>query len=593
MAKYNKRLSYLSGIWRINGFNNLDFSHPKYPQIYISLSQIKEEGLSNPLGYGVETGENQFIKQPLNRISDFLIGSCWKNGKRINKLSPFSKTFTIDTSQIKIFALNESFRLNDIEINSILPCSALKLGSHLGTLRNSLYAWVPVLNDDRTEFLVISCVELYRFYLGVSSRFSNSVIQNDYQKYMEWNEPWLKINQSLSRLENFVAYRGHCSAEGRRWFNTPNNHLKEIATINNSRADNHLPLMLKAIFPFSGKTTLTVAGKNFNFGTYENPYWGVHAANIIKCSRPLDFEPKIKFDTSSNEPSKWSSGVDDDVIVDNDEFEDEIDVSESEERKTGGRSIGILNSSNQFEAMNGLKFDYESTGDSKDPAYKDPYGDYLRGSGGSDSLYDPDAKCNSSDSEFDSHIDTIDRKLSDFIKMIKHLRDNVQKYKWRVNSRSCRTTLNVEGEVVTTFLHTKKRKKSWCLMPPDNARLRQIAWIEIALDKNLYIYLAEMELKETEKGRSTLCIAAKNLSYMPENDFESFLRITAIQNRWPKETHKWKTYAAECKAEEYFKHYQHFHISHGTSRKGESHEDYLKCWAESMEEKILELLGKE
>ncbi|WP_222104131.1 hypothetical protein, partial [Vibrio algivorus] len=69
MAKYNKRLSYLSGIWRINGFNNLDLNHSKYPQIYVSLSQIREEGLGNPLSYGVETGENRFIKQPLNRIS--------------------------------------------------------------------------------------------------------------------------------------------------------------------------------------------------------------------------------------------------------------------------------------------------------------------------------------------------------------------------------------------------------------------------------------------------------------------------------------------------------------------------------------------
>ncbi|TVO31345.1 hypothetical protein [Vibrio algivorus] len=594
MAKYNKRLSYLSGIWRINGFNNLDLNHSKYPQIYVSLSQIREEGLGNPLSYGVETGENRFIKQPLNRISDFLIGSCWKDGKRINKLPPLSKTFTVDTSQIKILALDEKFKLNNIEIDSILPYSALKLGSHCGALQNTLYVWVPVINDSRTKFLVISCVELYRFYVGVSSRFSNSVIQNAHQKYMEWNNPSLKINQSLSRLENFVAYRGHCSAEGRRWFNTPNNHLKETATINNSRSGNYLPLMLKAIFPFSGKTTLTIAGKNFNLGTRENPCWGVHAANIIKCGRPIDFQPKITFDTSSNTPSKWSSGVDDDPVDDNDDFEGENDSDENEEKKTGGRRIGILNPSNQFEAMNGLKFDYEPTGDTKNPVYNDPYGEYLQGNGGSDdTLYDPDTEGNSSESKFDSHIDTVDRKLSDFIKMIKHLRDNVQKHKWTVNSRSCRATLNVEGEVVTTFLHSKKRKKSWSLMPPENTRLRQIAWIEIALDKNSYIYLAEMELKETEKGRSTLCIMTKNLSYMPENDFESFLRITAIQNRWPKETHKWKTYAAKYKADEYFKHYQHIHITHGTARKDESHEDYLKFWAKNIEEKILTLLGEE
>lgn len=556
---------------------------------------------------GKVTDDQLWSNQPLSRLSDLLIGSCWRGGKegegkRINRLPAMEKTFLVDTSKIKILKLNEPVELNGVVYKSVLPPGAIKLKNSFSRMQHALYAVVPVLNDYQTQFLVISCYELYRAYTGVSSRFANNVLHKNISKYFEWNDPTLKVKTRLSRLEQFVAYRGHYNQEGRNWFNMPSNYLRAINTANQTLPQaQQKPLVIKSIFPFNGRTTLKVAGKAFK-NTQGNQFvWCVFAANLLHCAKEAEFEPLIETDTFSQNPLPWEADVSSLPEIDN-PFEDEDTPETDEQPSAMGRKLALLDSSNFFGAMRGLKFHRTYTGESTDPVYENDLGDdidaYSREELGSQS---EDGTSIPQESHFDSHVYNVDRKLSDFIKMIIAFRGLITKHGWKVTTRSRGSSIiTVESEIVTTFLSSQNARRKWHrIQEGDQSRLRQIAWVEIAINEEQFIYLMEMELKESETGRSTLCIIAKDLAYMDEEDFKIFLEMTAVQNRWPREEHTWKTDKVKGIADNYFTTYQHSGISHPwSSSKNEADEKIfdskaLTAWATDMETNLLQKLGLE
>ena len=592
------------GIWRVDGYNNIKLSNKGAPRVFISLSKLHEEGIHSPLyKSGQLTGEQIWINQPLSRISDLLIGSCWRGGdkgggKRINTLPPMEKTYTIDTSRIRIVSLDDIVELNGRYFSSVLPKSAIELNRHFRHMQSTLYAIVPVLHDSQTQFLVVSCYELYRAYIGVSSRFINNVVMNsDLSQYMTWENLTLRMLTRLNRLEQFVAYRGHCSQEGREWFNMPGNYVKSLIAQNKVLPESKQhPIVIRSIFPFLGRTTLTIAGKPFkNINSNGDIVWCVFAANLLHCSKKVDFVPQITYTTYSDVPMPWSE---DDIgkppPTEDDPFDDEVDQDTENPPNIRGKNIAILKSSNFFGAMTGLPFQRIRLDDPTNPVYENELG-YPHDSTSQDEINDDAEGCQviPQESEFDSQIENIDRKLSDFIKMIIAFRELVRKRGWAVITRSYQSSITIEGESVTTFLNTSNKRKSWHLIPEGNSdRLRQIVWVEIALSETQFIYITEMELKEREGGRSTRVIWKENFGYMEDDNFRTFLSMTAAQNKWPTPGHKWKTHAAEKVAKDFFDNFNYgrfSHLSTNNLNRGElSQEDILK-WATNFESKLTEL----
>ncbi|WP_417441320.1 hypothetical protein [Idiomarina sp.] len=607
MGKPLKKLSNYPGIWRIDGYSNMQLYANSAPRVFISLSQIKEEGSDVALYNGQVTGKQIWLNEPLSRISDLLIGSCWRGGKdgegkRINRPAPMSKSFLVDTSKVQIVKLIEPVTLNGVEYRSALPSRAIKLGKHLNRMKDSFYAVVPVLNDADTKFLVISCYELYRAYLGVSSGLMNNIVQGDLRKFFEWNDPKLRAKRRLSRLEQFVAYRGHYDQEGREWFYMPSNHLKATRMANQYEEEqNREPLVLKATFPFKGRTLLTVAGKAFRNVNDKGSVWCVFAANLLHCSSPVDFDVQIESDKYSTSPLPWSNETGGSAHDEEDEF-DEEDLPDSEEPPNArGRGAHLLNSNNFFGAMRDVGFQHYDTGESKDPVYEKDTGEPLDAY----SLEELESKSEGEPKilqtgEFDSHIDTVGRELSDFIKMIVRLRGLVAKRGWELRTRNRGSALIiVEGEVVTTFLQSNNPRKSWHLIEDENQdRLRQIVWVEIALGNDQFIYIMEMELKESESGKSTLCVIANGYKYMGEEDFRIFLGMTAVQNKWPRASHQWKSDKAYAAAKNYFSAYSHLGISHPAThhtkdgkREPLDNSELKDKWASNIEQVLLEISG--
>ena len=177
--------------------------------------------------------------------------------------------------------------------------------------------------------------------------------------------------------------------------------------------------------------------------------------------------------------------------------------------------------------------------------------------------------------------------------MIQELRLIIFKRDWKVSTRSCGSAITIDNEIVTTFRRSKNARKTWTLIKEgSNERLRQIAWVEIAFNKDQFIYLAEMELKESETGKSTLCIIPKELHYMFESDFKTLLDMTAVKNRWPKNNHHWKTDKARNAAEKYFDNFTVCGIGHPTELSGKTQISpaILRKWAKHIEAKLLKLV---
>ncbi|MEP3348382.1 MAG: hypothetical protein ABJN96_00360 [Marinomonas sp.] len=596
----SNKLKKLTGIWRVDGISSIKLSERYIPQVFISLSKIKSEGAHSPLKLGQLTREQTWILEPLNRISEFLIGSCWEDGKRINRPSPFEKKYTIDTSKIRILKPNEGISIDGTLFDSILPPMAIDLRfKNIKRIeKESFYAIVPVLDDPLTEFLVVPCSELYRFYIGVSDRFTNKVLTNDTQNYFSWEDPYIKIKRPLNRLEQFIAYRGNRDEQGKNWFSMPSSYIKSIQIANATVKDEKKlqPLALKATFPFQGISTLTIAGKRFKYEVNDTVIWAIFAATIIHCDKEVDFETKILADPYSKDPQAWTPEAGDANDLIESPFDDEHDSSETNEpSNTLPGNVVMLNSSNRFSAMADMNFKHYLTNETNDPVYA---GDSTAES----NLFSYEGMVADGSDErklqknnFDSHIDRVDRQLSDFIKMIPYLRAKNIDRKWEITTRAADSILEQHGEIVTTFLPSKNKRYSWHLINEGNTnRLRQIVWVEIAINQEAFIYLAEMELKGSEPGRSTLCIFKNGFEYMPEQDFKIFLEITARQNRWPREKHNWRSPQAQQKANIYFSEYKHQAIIHPDflSTSSSLSEAELSLWANNLTSNIRTILRR-
>ena len=596
-----KKLKRKEGIWRVDGISSIKLSERYVPQVFISLSKIKSEGVHSSLKLGQLTREQTWILEPLNRLSEFLIGSCWEGGKRINRPSPFEKKYTIDTSKIRILKPNEGISIDGTSFDSILPPMAIDIRfKNIKRIENeSFYAIVPVLDDPLTKFLVVPCSELYRFYIGVSDRFTNKVLTNNTQNYYSWENPYIRVKKPLNRLEQFVAFRGNWDEQGKDWLLMPSKYIQSIAMANNSVKDEKMlqPFALKATFPFKGISTLTIAGKRFKYESNDKSIWAIFAANIIHCDKKVDFETKILADPYSKNPQAWTPEAGDVNDLIESPFDDEYDLSETNEpSNTLPGNVVMLNSSNRFSAMADMNFKHYLTNETKDPVYA---GDSTTESNlysYEDMITDGSNERKLQKNEFDSHISHVDRKLSDFIKMISHLRSKNSLSNWEIVTRAAANSiLEQHGEVITTFLQSSNRRHSWQLVDKEGtSRLRQIVWVEIAINQEAFIYLAEMELKGSETGRSTLCIFRNGFQYMLEKDFKIFLEITARQNRWPKANHKWKNMDAKISAEEYFQHYTHISLTHPEylSTSNALSEKELSTWANNLTSNIKSILNR-
>ena len=293
--KNTRKLAKTPGIWRVDGFGEISNLAGKRPQIEVCFSKVIQNKKSSALQNSSLTGDNLILRYSMVALRRFPIGSLWENGKCISKVQKIEKSFTIDTSRVRLVRLNEKVELNAMTVKYVIPPLYYRFGENWAALENNFVTLVPVINDPRTDWMVLPCSELFKFYLGVSDRFCNALLMSKLESYVDWNKsnpsnhsPKLSIKRKLSLVESFTLLRALATEQGMNCLTAPRRFLSTINIRNATRsnATTKSPLVLKSLFPFEGITTLSVAGKKMPFKNSVSEEWGVFAMNILHCNYP-------------------------------------------------------------------------------------------------------------------------------------------------------------------------------------------------------------------------------------------------------------------------------------------------------------------
>ena len=595
-----KFLSRHPGVWRVDGIAKVDIESSK-PRVRVCFAKIKDDQVDNPYKNtslaesepSVATYIN--LNLPYSAIIWFTIGSLWENGKKIGG-PKLENSVTVDTRLGITRRLNEKFELDDIGYD-IIPHKFYSFGGSAGSysdLKDTNYEILPISNGSSAQFLIIPHSELYRFYIGASSRLCNAVIMGEVDKYVDFNQsipgrsPVLIAHTRLSLLERFVLLRALCDEDAMASLNYTRLSLK-AARMNDVTSTRNGASMIKATFPFKGVTSLTVSGKRICIREQSDdasPVWAILAMQIHNCSRPVSFyDATIMCSATYRNPNP--RGGNDDVNpmtnhrphpIDGEEF----DVDDSPSDKTL-RRLALLYPESRFPSVRRVDYilrnlDGTNNGSGAiidtqeaDELYSISEGDYQGDSEGTIGV------------DITTDEQSVGRSLSDFLCMIKILRQLCRLKGWSVITLQNHGEIVSDGERISVFPNMPKRF-NWHIINSNPARPRQAVCARIELDGDKELYLIEMELRENESGRSTAVWIPLKAASMNVEDLDNLLKLTTYRHCWPHKDAKFDE-REKALSEKIFRKANIDKINHLSGVKIYTSDDH-KRWAEEILEKI-------
>jgi len=575
-SRFIKKLKNKKGIWRVDGIESAVLYGNNRSRITVCFSEIIKDSLESPYQSPALTGNQCHLEFHSSYLYLFNIGSVWREGKKLRSTATLKKLI-IDTRQARFIRLNESVKLNNINIDKIVPNNMFKLDENFDRLEHNLCALLPVIKNSQTDWLVIPASELYRFYIGVSTSFCNAGLTGDFGQYVDWSlsnydeiSPVIFLKKRLSLLERSILIRALASENAKSCLSTPHKYLSKTCSDNNSLDNNNKkPLIIKASFPFSGLTTLTVTGKPMRLtdkNDSKKKTWSFFAMEILNCShRETINYPEIihNYDprSSSSPPSGGASmprAYSDTPENDEQELNDETaDARYSR--------LGYYNYSNRFSYINRITYIHKRPVSKTSPNtyihidVDDDDGRYTL----EDGSYENEAKGNRGENIHDSNVQNASRKISQFVEMLQHLRSLTNNRNWKIKTLALNDKIIHGRELIALFPYNIEKYRWHRIKDADNPkRTLQIVWVEIYTEKKEYIYLFEMELKDTKTGRSTLILNKYDYSKMSDDMFLNLLTLTTVRNGWPLPNHLWKKKTHKKLSDNFFKEIQVNRIRH-------------------------------
>lgn len=559
MARFtHKRLARHPGLWRVDGIGPIEPRGRLGTRATVCFSGLLPEGLSQPYWKSSLNNTTLSLKVHSASLREFKVGSLWRDGKRIAGPPDLKTPLRVDAGRVRLVGLEQAVRVNDQWVPTVVPDANFYLGDNRGRLAPTLYALLPVLNDPKTDWLVVPTSELLRFYVGVSSRLLSGALQGSLHRYVDWarsrverERPIVHVKQRVNRKEAAVLARAVFSSAAKASVVAPHQHLALVQT-NNAPLDaaSKRPLTVKANFPFTDTTELHVAGKRFPLASKNGrTQWAVFAMELLACSHLPGFSSLV---LESDDPfgyEETNSGGPEDTqpprhqpLLDDDEDEFDLDDVPADQRL--GRLV-VHSYSNQFSAFRGIDIEHR-----RPPAHQrasDP-GSQIDVPVNSftleDGTYAGDVAGNLGISDFQNQVTQIDRDLSLFLEMLKHLRATTRPRGWSIATRKLNDGLIQDGELIAVFPDRLGKRRTWhkIVDPTGNTRTRQVVWVEIMPgEAGRYVYLLEMELKAGESGQCTILLHKPDFSRLEDDTFSELLVLTAVQNRWPDRHNKWST----------------------------------------------------
>lgn len=622
-------LAGLKGLWRIDcvlGISDNFANSKSKPIAKVLCSLIDEDFSDNPFADSAALGESKVVSIHLNMLMSVTIGSCWKNGEKFSSHPKLAQRFSVNTrpqgqqKSICSFVVPKEKMaksgLPRLPLEAVMPNLTNGVNFTRGSANQAakvgaVYIAVKIEEAPDFDFMVLPASELYRFYFGVSSRFMNAIWMDQLEQYCVWEDGMLRIHKELRRLETFVACRAFASEQGQLWKRFPVDCRMRFSNqiMLDSIPKGSLP-PLRARFPFWGQTDLEVCGIERSYireDGSESKY--VYAVELRYCTNddvpdvtvaytgftstpgPDGDVPKPLYDSSESDES------DEDEL---DDFEESDDLTDDDVANAGTRGAVFTVHVNKFKAADNFKRSFLDVPGGP-LTYEVPEGVVKF----EEDAYFPAERPDDGEgvTEAEDHTTSIERKLEDFIQMIKAL-STLLKSKdkpIRVTTRVLKDKLTIDGVEVTGFPYFETKggkegsRRTWHLVKKDktdnNPRTRHVIWVELRSLTGKYLYLVERELVNNEKRCSTLFIQPKNFERMSDVDFRDMLRMTTIKNSWAYSSQKW----AKDKAGyheigvNYFERFDHDSFSHpSVIHESNRPKDFAVEWADAVSQKLVQ-----
>ncbi|WP_062059974.1 hypothetical protein [Cellvibrio sp. OA-2007] len=551
------RLKKRPGVWRVDGIGNIRPSAILGSRVTYLFSEIKPGFINNPYQVHATTDNAYQMSGHAGWLRLFTPGTVWQDGQKTISPPTLELAITVDTRSC-VYTLPEKVNPNFAPFATLLPTTHLDFGENLAHLNQTLFALVPIpkSNNIGVSWLIIPTAELFRYYVGASSRLLASALTGTTSKLVKdaklVNGQLILTaeNSTLTKFEACVYGRAAVSDEAREAFHGPHKHLV-LNRFPNASAPQ--PLYINSRFPFNGVTTLHLAGKKIplrNTRTSKDE-WAIYVNQIRNCTHPLGFNSLIVNCTGA--PTQGSGGGSTGggrpPTPPKTDIEDPAEINDNPADPSLGRLIA-RNPTLLFDQINHVHFQrqyhgrdyingrpYRSDTEATGHTFEDGKGGAGAGNQGVDDV-DVPAK-------------PIARDISLFLEMLKHLRVKSKKINWEIITLGHVNNEYMDGEIVTSF-PVMDKKLSWYKIFLDEkdseGRSRKVVWTQIKTP-NKYIYLIEMELRPDERGRSSLAITSKDLSKGPveftKDNFGGLLKLTASHNGWPPSNKEWKPKHAE------------------------------------------------
>jgi hypothetical protein len=540
------------GIWRVDGIGTIRPSKLLGSRITYLFSEIKPEFIDKPNQVNAPTGDTYQMSGHAGWLRLFTPDTLWQGGQKSISPPTLDLAVTIDTRSC-IYTLPNEVDPAFAPFETLLPDTHLTYGRNLEHLSQTLYALVPVpsYNNILIKWLVIPTSELFRYYVGASSRLLSHALTGTTSSLIKQaklkNEEVIIEDKTgtLTRLEACFYARTLVSEEARETFYGPHKHLV-LNRFPNTHAPQ--PLYINSRFPFNGVTTLHVAGKKIplrNTKTAKNE-WAIFVNQIRNCSHPLGFRGLTVNCAGAPHPgSSTGGGGGHPPLPPKTDIEDPAEINDDPADPGLGRLI-VRNPTSFFDQVNRIQFRRQYHG--RDYVNGRPYQSNAEVTGHTfeDGKSGAGGSGNQGVDDVDVPSKPVSRDISLFLEMLKHLRRKSKKFRWEISTLRYVNNEYIDGEIVTSFPVLDKNLSWYKIYVDENdseGRPRKVVWTQIKTPHK-YIYLIEMELRPDERGRSSLAITSKDVSETPtefsESDLVGLLKLTASHNGWPPSGKEWK-----------------------------------------------------
>ena len=563
MDQYRARpLRKLEGFWRVDGTSNVESTNEGL-KISFVLSRLRDD-YSDPLSSTarLDIAPKILVLNP-SWLSILTIGSVWENGRRVSKPGRFVRSLEIDTTQ----AINKATNLIDKRAKQSITANELLEKNDFKQLSATLYSIVPITGDKQFKWMVVPHAEIFRFYVAVSGRIAKKVLRGEADHLIDLSKTTGKDpvtifeRVALKDIEAKFFGRVQANPAFKEEILQVN---KRISIINatNSLTGDRAPLALEAHFPFSGMTSLSVAGVPMRLAN--DP--AIYVMEILHCTYPLGFTA-VTLESAGTQNTGGMPGEKGKAYKtlhvphhDPDDEDDEIDDLPADvnlqRREVPQNSspfpgdVEILIERNRSLTPKELVATYVSD---KAEVNGLTLGDGVRAT--SDKLRGVD--------DLKEEAPAAARALKDFFAMLEGFEKTAREREWVVSSRALNGSIPfVQGDsqqskhIITSLPVLAGKQRRWHLVNTrDDARPRQLACVEVESSRTRrYFYILEIELKDNDPGQCTFLVRRRDYKKMADDEFLCLLKLTCYKNRWPDfSTDVWKKSRHRALAEQFSK----------------------------------------